>query len=131
MKAHKRQARKLPLPDTPTLTLRLDSGDELVLDRITLPTPGMPPGALTVQYAGHGFLVLITRSTHPEHGPLLHASMSHTSGALPAWAAMKALKKAVFPDNVAAMLPLPEDSAYVNIAEALHLVQTPSNWIGL
>jgi hypothetical protein len=132
MKAAKRQAKRLPVPDGPTLELRLDSGRVIVLDR--LPDTFLPPTIGTTPraaYAGDGYVVSITRSIHPEHGQLLHAVISHRSNQLPDWYVMKALKQAVFPDNVAAMLPLPEASAYVNIAECLHIVQTPSDWVGL
>lgn len=123
-----RQYRRLPLPDTPTLTLTLDDGRTLVLDRraeMPLKTPGNSPSC---SYMGHGFLVVISRSIHPQHGQLLHASISHVSGQLPQWYLLKALKRAIFPDNVAAMIPIPEDQSYVNIAEALHIIQTPGPW---
>ena len=108
MKAAKRQARRLPLPDGPTLTLALDDGRAVVLDRTEAQLPAGMRDVPCVAFMGHGLLVIVTRSLHPEHGPLLHASMSHASGQLPDWYLLKALKRALFPDNVAAMVPLPD-----------------------
>lgn len=130
MKTTKRQARRLPLPEDAILVLKLDTGQALPLDRQPDEEPmlGVPGDVPRRIYVGHGFKVVITRSNHAEFGQLLHASISHASGQLPPWYVMKALKRAVFPDNVAAMLPMPEMSAYTNIAEALHIVQVPGPW---
>lgn len=131
MKATKRQTKRLPIPDAPTLELRLDTGRVIVLDRMPDEVADLPSVTPRAAYAGEGFVVTISRSIHPLHGRLLQAVISHRSKRLPDWYVMKALKQAVFPDNVAAMLPMPEASAYVNIAECLHLIQTPTDWIGL
>lgn len=130
MKAKKRLARRLPLPDGPTLTLRLDSGREIVLDRlnddrVSGAIPGVSPRAI---FIGEGFAVVVSRSLHPEFGQLLHASITHDSGELVEWYVLKALKTALFPANVGAILPLPEEAAYTNITEALHIIQMPSEW---
>lgn len=127
MKQVKRQAKRLPVPDTPTLELKLDDGRVITLDKIVGPvkTPGVSP---TSTYVGQGFAVIITRSVHAQFGQLLHASISHGSGQLPPWYVMKALKQAIFPDNVGAILPMPEVTRYVNLVECLHIVQMPSEW---
>lgn len=129
MKATKRQNRRLPLPTDATLTITLDTGAMLTLDRmLDVSLPPVPGDAPRCGYMGHGFLVIVTRSVHPEFGPLLHASISHASQMLPQWYVLKALKSALFPENVAAMIPLPEAEHYVDIAECLHIIQCPGPW---
>lgn len=128
MKPVKRQARRLPMPESPTLTLTLDTGPVLTLQFAPDMAPRIPGNHPARAYVGDGFLVIVSRSQHQDYGQLLHASISHASGQLPPWYVMKALKQALFPENVAAMIPLPEAQNYTNIAECLHIIQQPAAW---
>lgn len=61
------------------------------------------------------------------HGPLLHASISHSDHD-PSWETIKALKQAVFGD-IDVMMVLPRQADWVNVHEhAFHLWQIPEKW---
>lgn len=129
----RRQSRVVDLPDEPTLTLRVENVREpAILDRMLDLEDQMrgqfPKNTPLRIYQGNGIRVIITRSRHAEFGSLLQASVSIGKNALPPWPVMIAIKRAIFPDDVCAMMPMPEETNYVNLAQALHIIQCPGPW---
>lgn len=133
-----RQAKRLPVPTSPTLTLAFERpdgspGGSVVLDRARADDPIVRTQAWTdpslfAVYVGGGYRVIVSRSHHQRHGRLLHASVSRGDGRLPGWYEVKAVKLAVFGPRVAAVVVLPEQANYVNIAEVMQIVQAPDGW---
>lgn len=78
-------------------------------------------------WVGHGLKVLASLDqTH--HGALLHVSVSHKHRH-PSWEEIRAVRDALYPDDVDVMMVLPQAQDYVNIHEhTFHLWSTPSEW---
>jgi len=73
----------------------------------------------------YGIIASLDRS---KHGYLLHLSVSHAEH-LPPWEIMIGLKRLFFPDDVAAVMLLPEEEVYINVHEhTLHIWQLPEKW---
>lgn len=114
---------QVPDKGTPLLLVFGQSNEIAKLD-YTTPPLDLPHGRA---WTGFG-LVVIAAIEVSQHGRLLHVSISHGSGKLVPWEIVASVKRALFPSDVAAMMPLPEEQNYVNIAEVLHIVQLPCQW---
>jgi hypothetical protein len=76
----------------------------------------------------NGLGVVATIDNTPRFGPLLHVSISHHRRD-PFWTEIKALREVFFPDDVDAMMMLPQPQDYVNLhPHAFHVIQTPERW---
>jgi hypothetical protein len=80
-------------------------------------------------YAGYGLKVIATID-NTKHGRLLHVSVTASdAGEVPPWEAMIAIKRALYPPDVAAMMVMPEEEVYVNLhSGCLHIWQLPEKW---
>ena len=75
-----------------------------------------------------GPLGIIASIDKTKHGHLMHLSVSHKDK-LPSWSTMITVKRLFFHEDVAAMMPMPEEEVYVNVHEfCLHIWQLPEKW---
>lgn len=79
-------------------------------------------------YALGDALRIIATTDHTRHGRMLHVSVS-CRDRLPTWTEMIAIKRRFFPDDVAAVMVMPEEEVYVNQHQfTLHIWQLPEKW---
>jgi hypothetical protein len=75
-----------------------------------------------------GLSLICSLDDTPNHGILLHVSFSYAER-MPGWDEIAAVKHALFPADVDAMMMLPAAEDYVNLhPRTLHVIQTPSRW---
>jgi hypothetical protein len=73
-------------------------------------------------------LTVVASMDPSRHGSLLHVSVSRFAED-PTWAEIKAVRDAVYPDDIDVMMVLPKAADYVNAHEhCFHLWTTPDAW---
>jgi hypothetical protein len=86
-------------------------------------------------WIGHG-LAVIASIDQTHHGRLLHCSvtmrfMQNGKGYedYPPWPVVAAVKRALYPPDVAAVMVMPEEENYINVSRrCLHIWQLPAQW---
>jgi hypothetical protein len=108
------------LPAPAPLRVPLPSGDS-----VTFEFAGELPAGRA--YTGYGYAIIVS-ADNTKHGRLLHFSISHNNF-LPPWELISAVKRTLFPADVAAVMHLPELDSYINEHEfCLHVWQLPVQW---
>jgi len=127
VKRNKRWNPVLPALGLP-LTLEVESRGKLILPPVRLPDIATLPHGRG-WYSREEQLSVIASIEVRRWGRLMHVSCSvDPKGELPDWRIVAAVKRALFPPDVAAFMPLPEEKNYINVAQALHLFQLPYEW---
>jgi hypothetical protein len=95
----------------------------------------MPDGTRGKVYSGpHGLTVIVSLDARGEPwGTLLHMSLSLPRG-YPDWDLIYAVTRAVFGDQVDAMMPIPREEAFIHGVvklqrrQVFHVVEMPQAW---
>lgn len=77
---------------------------------------------------GDGLRVIASSDETPNHGTLLHVSVSYAHKD-PSWEDIKQVRNAFFGEDIDCMMVLPKAADYVNLhPHAFHIWQTPTQW---
>jgi hypothetical protein len=77
---------------------------------------------------GDGLTVIASLDDTPNHGKLLHVSMSYANKN-PSWEDIRCVRDAFFSETIDTMMVLPKSADYVNLHPyTFHIWQTPTEW---
>jgi hypothetical protein len=107
-------------------------GEDVPLTSLRVPestaSKVVPEGAAKARFFALGDARIIASVDNTTQGRMLHISVSHKES-LPSWSEMIAIKRHFFPDDVAAVMVMPEEEVYVNMHQfTLHIWQLPEKW---